>query len=308
MSAVPIAVDTAGLDVCSAPGGVSIEEICRSPLASFQPRHSAVSRDALARELPQVVPASRLVDHPAPPTVLTGIEELDKLTGGLPRGALSEICGPASSGRTTVLLALMSAMTRKGEVCALVDVSDSFDPQSAHAAGVDLKRVLWVRCAKANTDHRAIARSGHRVIGNAIGRRQSSAMAQLEQALKATDLLLQSGGFGLVVVDLGDVSAMAARRIPLTSWFRFRRAVEHTPTVLVVVEQEACAKTCASAVVKMAARLQASRFRLQENEPPHVRIFSGLTISAEVMRSAAHGKKPVRSEGVKFASRAEWAG
>ena len=278
------------------PVTVSVAEV---PLFSL-----GVTRDALAMALPQVVPASRLVEPPAPPTELTGIEELDALTGGLPRGALSEICGPASSGRTTVLLALMAAMTRRGEVCALVDVSDSFDPKSADAAAVDLKRMLWVRCAK---DHRMAGRPGDRVSAKQSGRRQSPAMSQLEQALKAADLLLQGGGFGLVAVDLGDVSGMAARRIPLTSWFRFRRAVEHTPTMLVVVEQEACAKTCASVVVKMGARLQAAGARLQDQEPAHARILSGLTISAEMMRSAAHGKKPVRSEGASFASRAEWA-
>ena len=82
-------------------------------------------------ELPRVLPASRLEDRPAAATVLSGIEELDALTGGLPRGGLSEICGPASSGRTSVLLAVMARMTAHGEVCALVDGSDSFDPKSA---------------------------------------------------------------------------------------------------------------------------------------------------------------------------------
>ena len=110
-----------------------------------------VSRGGAARgqgmELPQVVPASRLADRPAAATVLTGIEQLDALTGGLPRGGLTEICGPASSGRTSVLLALMAAMTAHGELCALVDASDSFDPKSAEAAGVELRRLLWVRCS-----------------------------------------------------------------------------------------------------------------------------------------------------------------
>ncbi len=70
------------------------------------------------------------------------------LTGGLPRGALSEITGPASSGRTGVMLAALAQATRRREVCALVDASDSFDPASAAAAGVDLERLLWVRCSE----------------------------------------------------------------------------------------------------------------------------------------------------------------
>ncbi|MFI5111731.1 MAG: hypothetical protein ACHP9S_02810 [Terriglobales bacterium] len=282
-------------------------------------------------ELPQVVAASRLADRPAAAIVLSGIEALDALTGGLPRGGLTEICGPASSGRTSVLLAVMAKMTAQGEVCALVDASDSFDPQSAEAAGVELRRVLWIRCSpRRHGENRVIGRSGDRVIENgrsgqwsvASGQSKSqitngkSPMDSLEQALKATDLLLQGGGFGLVVVDLGDVPAQAARRVPLTSWFRFRRAVENTRTVLMVVEQEPYAKTCASVVCKLSAissqlsaRLQAAGSRLQENqEPAHARILSGLEISAEMLRSAAQGKKPVRSAGARWESRTAWAG
>src|SRR5204863_4969796 len=73
----------------------------------------------------------------------------------------------------------------------------------------------------------------------------------VEQALRVTDLLLQSGGFGLVAIDLSDVPLKMARRIPLTSWFRFRRAVENTPTVLFVVGQVPCAQTCASLLLNL---------------------------------------------------------
>ena len=75
---------------------------------------------------------------------------MDALTGGLPRGCLTEICGPASSGRTTVLLAALAAATRRGEFCAVVDASDALDPQSAAAAGVELERLLWVRCGESS--------------------------------------------------------------------------------------------------------------------------------------------------------------
>ena len=97
-----------------------------------------------------VVPASRLEQRRAPATLATGIAALDELTGGIPRGALTEICGPASSGRTSVLLSLMARMTQAREVCALVDTTDSFDPHSAETAGVELSRVLWVRCSEKN--------------------------------------------------------------------------------------------------------------------------------------------------------------
>ncbi len=162
-----------------------------------------------------------------PEMVSSGIAAMDALTGGLPRGCLTEICGPASSGRTTLLLAALAAATRRGEFCALVDASDALDPQSAVAAGVELDRLLWVRCG------------------------ENSPEKCLEQLLRATDLLLESGGFGLIALDLGDLPPQAARRIPLTTWFRFRRAVEHTPTVLLAVERQSIAGSCSSLLIKL---------------------------------------------------------
>ena len=93
-------------------------------------------------------PRLLLRERAAPLTVSTGVAALDALTGGLPRGALSEITGPASSGRTGVMLAALAGATRREEACALVDASDNFDPASAAAAGVDLERLLWVRCGE----------------------------------------------------------------------------------------------------------------------------------------------------------------
>src|SRR5574340_159708 len=159
-------------------------------------------------------------ERPTPESLPTGISQLE-----VPRGCLTEICGPASSGRTGLLLSLMAQATAREEVCALVDTSGSFDPHSAATAGVDLARVLWVRCG-----------------GDA------------ERALKATDLLVQGCGFGLVAMDLGDIAPRTAGRISLTSWFRLRRAVENTPTVLVAVEREPHAKTCAAVVLALRRR------------------------------------------------------
>ena len=86
------------------------------------------------------------LERPSPEMVPTGVPAIDALTGGLPRGALTEIVGPASSGRTSLLLSLLAQATARQEACALVDASDAFDPESAVAAGIDLKRLLWVRC------------------------------------------------------------------------------------------------------------------------------------------------------------------
>ncbi len=193
-----------------------------------------------------------LPQRPAPETVPTGIADVDALTAGLPRGALTEICGPASSGRTSLLLSLLAAATHRGEVCALVDATDAFDPHSAAAAGVELERLLWVRAAGAPA---AVVRAtrthmrGQDALAPAGGK--PALLASVERALKAADLLLAAGGFGVVALDLGDVPPASARRIPLTSWFRFRRTVENTPTVLVVLEQEPWARTCASLVLRL---------------------------------------------------------
>src|ERR1700720_2837915 len=98
--------------------------------------------------LAAVVPASRLDLRLAPEMVSSGIPQLDLLTGGIARGCLTEICGTASSGRTSVLLFALARATQRGEVCALVDASDAFDPASAAAAGMEMSRLLWVRCGE----------------------------------------------------------------------------------------------------------------------------------------------------------------
>jgi|SRR5437867_1987035 hypothetical protein len=152
----------------------------------------------------------------------TGIPEVDSLTGGLPRGAITEIFGPASSGRTTFMLSTLAYATNHEEVCALVDASDVLDPASATGASVVLHQLLWIRCA-----------------------------SNVEHAFKATDLLLQGGGFGLVVLDIGDVPPRDARRIISSWWYRFRRIVETTPTAFVVIAQDSCVRSCASLTLEM---------------------------------------------------------
>src|SRR6266403_550112 len=77
----------------------------------------------------------------------SGVRELDAvLGGGFPRGSLVELCGPASSGRTSLAFSLLAKSTERQEACAFVDVSDSLDPLSLAAAGVELPRLLWIRC------------------------------------------------------------------------------------------------------------------------------------------------------------------
>lgn len=296
-----------------------------------------------------------------------GIAELDALLGGgFPRGSLVEVCGSASSGRTSLSLALLAQATARQEACAFVDVSDALDPWSVAAAGVDMRRLLWVRCGGAKADvaereektagslsieksfprsaqtsprkqstaqkfpvqenphgfawthprdalrgvetsipgllrrppkttsyeqmsfavrcageqvepDRQPPRRGENLLRQRLpaflppqrkvpGETASSQMAssnknawirasakpwkRLEQALKTTDLLLHSGGWGIVVVDLGGLSWVEARRIPIHTWFRFRRVVENSPTILLLLGEESCAKSCASLVLQ----------------------------------------------------------
>jgi hypothetical protein len=217
-------------------------------------------------------------DRHAVETVSTGIAEIDSLAGGLPRGALTEIFGPACSGRTTLLLSALAARTAHAEACALIDGCDAFDPHSAEAAGVELKQLLWVRCRN------------------------------IEQTLRATDLLLQGGGFGFIALDLGDMRADMLRHVPLESWFRFRRAVEDTPTVLMVLEPESNAKTCASLVLRMEVEPARWSTTLETHPPDFFRyppswLLEGFGIRAELLRSrmqpiAANSfQKPFASAG-----------
>jgi hypothetical protein len=217
----------------------------------------------------RVVSPFTFYDRKIAENVSTGISEVDALVGGLPRGGLTEICGPACSGRTSLLFSALGARTTHAEACALIDGSDAFDPHSGEAAGIDLKRLLWVRCHT------------------------------LEQSFRATDFLLQAGGFGFIALDLSDIPRESVHRVPLDTWFRFRRAVEGTPTILLVLEQEPHAKTCASLVLRMEA--ERARWKSTALTSTHVsrhvedfarypfsRLLDGSKVRAELVRSRTH--------------------
>jgi recombination protein RecA len=272
----PFLFDVEGVaEVCLQPSGAELFGEGRPP------QRVVAFKDA---RLSGVTPASRLAVRPTPEMASSGIAAMDALTGGLPRGCLTEICGSASSGRTTLLLAALAAATQRGECCVVVDASDALDPQSAANAGVELERLLWVRCGG------------------------GSPQKGLEQLLRAADLLLESGGFGLIALDLGDLPPQTARHIPLTTWFRFRRAVEHTSTVLLAVERQAIAGSCSSLLIKLGSQGHGMQgAKSQFSVPTHAQLLTELEITAEIMRSRMD-RKPARSAGITFASKTAWAG
>ena len=274
--------------------------------------------DVIPKLAASITPASRLEVRPAPEMVSSGIRELDALTGGLPRGCLTEICGSASSGRTSILLAALANATRRGEVCALVDASDALDPTSAASAGIEMGRLLWVRCKKTVPSSRfpVLSSLPEHNFGHSNQSKLSAERgweSKLEQVMKVTDLLLQSNGFGMIVLDLADIPVRSARRIPLASWFRFRRAIEHTPTVLLVLEQQPIAGSCSSVLLKVSAvrprvsgkEPSAVGSRFSANRLEHTELLDEFKITAELLRSRLDRKQP--KSVVSFQSRAAWA-
>jgi recombination protein RecA len=176
----------------------------------------------------------------------TGIEHIDQLIEGCPRGRITEITGPVSSGRTSLLHSIFA------------EAANAFDPHSAATAGVDLKRLVWIRCG-----------------GNA------------EHAMRAADLIIHGGGFGVVALDLCEVEPRLLRRIPLSYWYRFRRAIENTPCALVLLSREPQAKACASVL----AQMHRDRATFAGRYPFETFRSATFTVAA---------RKPLRAHAVKF--------
>lgn len=163
------------------------------------------------------------------PLAPTGLGPLDALLGGgFPRGRISELVGPRSSGRTSVLLRSLARATAEGALAALVDVTDGLDPASAAAVGVALPRLLWVRCG-----------------------------GRPDLGVKAADVIVRGGGFDVVAVDLGDLAPHGARslaRVPPAAFVRLQRGVEATPTVLLIAGPRRVAGSMAAVAVALRPR------------------------------------------------------
>jgi hypothetical protein len=145
----------------------------------------------------------------------TGIPAVDALLGGgLPRGQVSEVHGPRSSGRSGLAASLVAACTTRGGLAAWVDPADRLAPASAAAAGVDLGRLLWLR-------------------GVAPGRRPRG----LPEAVSAVATLVGSGLFEVVVLDVAAFPAHDLGRLPRPTWIRLQRMIADSPGVLVLLAE-----------------------------------------------------------------------
>ena len=270
----------------------------------------------LAERIPSALTPLPRVPSPVAPT---GIREIDALLrGGFPVGALSEIVGPECSGRTSLALAFVASMTQEGKVCAWVDVSDTLHPESAAALGVDLSRLLWIRCGVPSgtapllqssqrglrmaekpskvkpglpqgggghprMESKGLSTAVSDLLGHSVTAprcaealrkprpepRQAGPQltpvpspgtntgpkrklwSRLEQGLKVGDLLLQAGGFGCIVLDMGSLPAEYALRVPLATWFRFRAAAERLQANVLLLTQHACSRNSAGLVLRL---------------------------------------------------------
>lgn len=294
----------------------------------------------LARRIPSVLsPAPKVIR----PTAPTGVSEIDALLGGgLPVGAITEMTGPEASGRTAVALSFLRHFTRAGRVCAWVDVSNTFSPEGA-AAGIDLRRMLWVRCgvskttAKPPTDYEFMLPEKYLIVAptqkgwpgrgcgghprnevkglpdavNSLFRSEATApryaepqrrlrvareaftprqlslpradvrgrpgkpWARIEQALRATDLLLQAGGFSAIVLDMASITPEHASRVPPATWFRYRAAAERTQASFLLLTQHPCAKSSSELLL---------RFHPGDARQDETTVFTGIEHRLEVER------------------------
>jgi len=205
------------------------------------------------------------------------------LEGGWPRGHLSELCGPSSAGRTTLLLGALAAATGGGELAALVDAADRFDPAPAAARGVVLERLLWVRGSLTGS------MGSTRSIGSIGARVHPYAGRALTQAIRAFDLILRAGGFALVALDLSGVPPRVIKGLPFTTWLRLGRSVEGSRTAALVLVDSPAARSAGGVSLELTAA--PARWRGQSAAS---RVFDGPSIAPRLRGF----KRVVRDVGV----------
>ena len=328
---------------------------------------------ALAHKIPSALtPVVKMIR----PVVPSWIEPLDAvLNGGFPVGAVSEVIGPECSGRTSLAHSFVARVIESGKVAAWIDVSDTFDAPSAAAAGIDLRRLLWVRCGVTelslpeyvreftlpdtylipSTPKRGLHGGGcgthprqeAKGLSNAVSgllqvdplrprcaeskpkvrpaqvtyapfsqpvvptaqRRSVPGFYQrIEQGLKSADLILQAGGFGAIVLDLGSIAPEFVSRVDLGTWHRYRVAAERTQSSVVLLTQHVCAKSSAELLL----RLHSAEILRDE-----ATVFSGTQPKVEIARHRFQEpgsnvlpirKPPQNANTACWRNRASWVG
>ena len=129
-----------------------------------------------------------------------------------------------------MLLQLLAAATRRDEIAAIVDTFDCLDVASAASAGVELDRLMWIR--------------GHSSPASLVDR-------SIERALKALNLVLQAGGFGVVAIDFADAPLAALTRIPFTTWLRIQRTIEGSDTACILVGPRPLARSAGGVTLSL---------------------------------------------------------
>jgi hypothetical protein len=327
---------------------------------------------ALAHRIPSALTPRQRIIRPVAPTGVGTVDEL--LEGGLPIGAITEMVGPECSGRTSLSLSYIAQVTQAGGVCAWIDVGDALHAESAAAAGVDLSRLLWIRCGvvagpnqtadpqfsaldkcfvpppvkqgfhggrfgshprnevKGLSDavsdllkpeligsrcaesqlrpppERNVVESPRHPNTQKIGIRswRAEPWTRIEQALGATDLLLQGGGFRAIVLDMAGVRPEYVSRVELSIWFRYRAAVERTQASLLLLTQHPCAKSAGELLL---------RFRPGNARCDEKTVFTGMEHHLEVERrrfgpdpsNVVPLKKPSKHEiGARWQTQSTW--
>jgi hypothetical protein len=196
----------------------------------------------------------------------SGIEQLDLLLdGGIAYGRISEFAGRASSGKTSIAASFAAAATRRGEVVGWIDSLDAFDPSSVMAAGADLSRILWIATGKN-------ARRPNSAAAGGFANRQLA-------PLKAAELVLDAGGFGLLIIDLGSpvypISQAAALRLA--------RAVERSASAAIAIATRRVWGACATLSLTMRRLDLATSHRPRAAHAPA--LFEGMPIEVGVARN-----------------------
>ncbi len=213
------------------------------------------------------------------------------MRGGLPRGQMSEITGPVSSGRTSLAWAGLAAATQRGERVALIDTFDRFDAATAVDAGVVLPQVLWVRGQALSKTAGAVDPGwvpGVRAVqgpGTLLER-------TIDRAIKALTLIVQSGVCTFVVIDLVDVPVPALASIPRATWLRVQRIIEGSATAVLLLAPVPVARSAGG--FSMAVGTPARRPTLfgREAEGPTLSFERAVPVAA-----AVPGVMPARWQG-----------